>query len=143
MLENKKEYLYFKNLLINGRERITPDKLKNFTPGFYNLFKNAAIKSAAAGYADYNSVFNTEFYKNDSGAYCVFLEFFYSSDVWHNIKTAADHKKAAAAVCKYYTDPRCDLSTLHTDLIKIYGNIETAFKWLINNDSKIRASIRS
>lgn len=55
-------------------------------------------------------------------------------------QTAKEKKQIAEEYTKQYYAGKFDLETLHDKLVKIFGNVGTAFEWLRDNDEKIKRS---
>lgn len=113
-------YNYFYNEMKNGREKLTAAELKHFTPEFYNTFVGCVAASLQEQKPIYNKVFKTAFYTDEGSAYCYFLEVFYASNIYKDMKKASQHKKAAAALLEYKTDPRVCIDALMLELLKIF-----------------------
>lgn len=55
-------------------------------------------------------------------------------------QTAKEKKQIAEEYTKQYYAGKFDLETLHDKLVKIFGDVGTAFEWLRDNDEKIKRS---
>lgn len=125
------QYQYFYDEMRNGREKCTAAELKNFTPAFYTVFIDCVKKSLQEQRPVYNEVFKTAFYQDEGSPYCYFLEVFNASKIYQEMKKADQHKKAAAALHTYKTDPRVCIDALMLELLKIFNYDETARdEWL-------------
>ena len=125
------QYQYFYDEMRNGREKSTAAELAYFTPAFYTTFIECVKKSLQEQRPVYNEVFKTEFYQDEGSAYCYFLEVFYGSKIYQEMKKTDQHKKAAAALHTYKTDPRVCIDAFMLELLKIFEYDETARdQWL-------------
>lgn len=125
------QYQYFYDEMRNGREKMKAAELAYFTPAFYATFIECVKKSLQGQRPAFNEVFKTDFYQDEGFAYCYFLEVFYSSKIYQEMKKADQHKKAAAALHTYKTDPRVCIDALMLELLKIFEYDETARdEWL-------------
>lgn len=125
------QYQYFYDEMRNGREKMKAAELAYFTPAFYATFISCVKKSLQEQRPAFNEVFKTEFYQDERFAYCYFLEVFYGSKIYQEMKKEYQHKKAAAALHTYKTDPRVCIDALMLELLKIFEYDETARdEWL-------------
>ena len=115
--------------LMSGCHKISPDRLKNFTLEFFADFLECAKRSARLGVASYEPIFNHPFYTVSGSEYCQFLEVFYSLDYWRSLLEDAKTKKAIKAFKNFILSDDADIATLHTELINIFGDLETADGW--------------
>lgn len=55
-------------------------------------------------------------------------------------QTAKEKKQIAEEYTKQYYAGKFDLETLHDKLVKVFGDVGTAFEWLRDNDTRIKRS---